>query len=84
VSIDRLVQNLEGTYNLCEPSAKVKDKKFSKTALYVKANLRLREKPCKSRQEETALSLVSFVCQRKSQDKSCELCALKQKSRQVL
>jgi hypothetical protein len=66
----------------CEPSAKVKDKKFSKTALYVKADLRLGEKPCKSRQEER--SLVSFVCQSKSQDKSCELCVSKQKSRQVL
>jgi hypothetical protein len=57
----------------CEPSAKVKDKKFSKTTLYVKADLRLGEKPCKSTQEEIAISLVSFVCQSKSQDKSYEL-----------
>jgi hypothetical protein len=69
VSIDRLVQKSGGTYNLCEPSAKVKDKKFSKTALYVKADLRLGENPCKSSQEETAFNLVSSVCQSKSQDK---------------
>jgi hypothetical protein len=51
--------------------------------MYVKADLRLGEKPCKSRQEieEVATSLVSFVCQSKSQDKSCELCVSKQKSK---
>jgi hypothetical protein len=57
--------------------------KFSQTALYVKADLRLGEKPCKSRQEteDAATSLVNFVCQSKNQDKSCELCVSKQKSK---
>jgi hypothetical protein len=68
----------------CEPSAKVKDKKFSKTTLYVKVDFRLGEKPCKSRQEEIVISLVSSVCQRKIQDKYCELCVSKKNSRQVL
>jgi hypothetical protein len=61
---------------------------FSKIALCVKADLRLGEKPCMSRQEsrDVATSLVSFVCQSKRQDKgccykSCELCVSKQKPR---
>jgi hypothetical protein len=69
MSIDRLVQKSRETYNLCEPSAKVKDKKFSKTALYVKVDLRLGEKPCK-------------VKARRNCHQSCELCVSKQKSRQ--